>query len=340
VGIVPSDEYTSIELTGTDRPGLLSEVCAVLAGMRCAVRSAELWTHNTRVAAVVHVTDAAGGRAIQDEARIADISARLGTLLRGQTGGARSAAGNSAHKERRLHQMMLDDPSPSPPSSSSPTTGTEVSVTACAERGYSAVVVRCRDRPKLLFDTVCTITDTGYVVHHGTVSTEPRGGAYQEYYIRRADDGRAIASEAERQRLVRRLEAAIERRCAGEGVLELEVRSGDRAGLLADVTRIFRENGLTIRRAEIASEGGQAVDTFYLSDPQGHPVQAKTIDAIRAQIGEATTLRVRRNPFAAKEKRDDAGGAEAGTTAFVFGNLFKFYRPLQSLGLVKLPARN
>jgi UTP:GlnB (protein PII) uridylyltransferase len=340
VGIVPSDEYTSIELTGTDRPGLLSEVCAVLAGMRCTVRSAELWTHNTRVGAVMHVTDAAGGGAIQDDARIADISARLGTLLRVQTGGARSSAGNPAHKERRLHQMMLDDPSPSPSSSSSPTTGTEVSVTACAERGYSAVVVRCRDRPKLLFDTVCTITDTGYVVQHGTVSAEPRGGAYQEYYIRRADDGRAIASEAERQRLVRRLEAAIERRCAGEGVLELEVRSGDRAGLLADVTRIFRENGLTIRRAEIASESGQAVDTFYLSDPQGHPVQAKTIDAIRAQIGEATTLRVRRNPFAAKEKRDDAGGAEAGTTAFVFGNLFKFYRPLQSLGLVKLPARN
>ncbi|KAL6874412.1 hypothetical protein ACP4OV_013432 [Aristida adscensionis] len=92
VGIVPSEEYTTIELTGTDRPGLLSEFCAVLAGMRCEVRSTELWTHNTRVAAVVHVADAASGGAIGN----ADISARLGNLLRGQSdvrvGGAAAAA--------------------------------------------------------------------------------------------------------------------------------------------------------------------------------------------------------------------------------------------------------
>ncbi|KAL6874372.1 hypothetical protein ACP4OV_013392 [Aristida adscensionis] len=357
VGIVPSEEYTSIELTGTDHPGLLSEVCAVLAGMRCEVRSAELWTHNTRVAAVVHVTDAASGGAIGDAARIADISARLANLLRGQSdvraGGAAAAASLTYHKERRLHQMMFDDrghthasaaaaaagstpsppppPPPPPPACAAPRT--EVSVTACAERGYTAVVVRCRDRPKLLFDTVCTITDMGYVVHHGTVSSEPGGGAYQEYYIRHVD-GRPVRSEAERLRLVGGLEAAIERRTA-EG-LELEVRAGDRAGLLSDITRIFRENGLTIRRAEISSEGGEAVDTFYLSDPQGHAVEAKTIEAIRAQIGEAA-LRVKHNPFAgSKDAGDDGAGAGAGTTAFIFGNLFKFYRPFQNFSLIKL----
>jgi len=32
--------------------------------------------------------------------------------------------------------------------------------------------VRCRDRPKLLFDTVCTLTDMQYVVFHGTVIAE------------------------------------------------------------------------------------------------------------------------------------------------------------------------
>ena len=342
VGIVPSEEYTSIELTGTDRPGLLSEVCAVLVVMGCAVQSAELWTHNTRVAAVVHVTDAESGGAIEDAGRIADISARLGNLLRGQSdvragGGAGSQA---QHKERRLHQMMFDDRGGHADAAAGADAAgparTEVSVTACEERGYTAVVVRCRDRPKLLFDTVCTITDMEYVVHHGTVSAEPGGGAYQEYYIRHVG-GHAVRCEAERRRLVRCLEAAIERRTA-EG-LELEVRTGDRAGLLSDITRIFRENGLTIRRAEISSAGGEAVDTFYLSDPQGHPVEAKTIEAIRAQIGEAT-LRVKNNPFAAGDDaaRKDAGdaGAGAGTTAFIFGNLFKFYRPFQSFSLVKL----
>ncbi|XP_052151252.1 ACT domain-containing protein ACR6-like [Oryza glaberrima] len=349
VGIVPAEEYTVIELTGTDRPGLLSEVCAVLAGMRCAVRSAELWTHNTRVAAVVHVTDDGGsGGAIEDEARIADISARLGNLLRGQSGvraAAAAAPGGLTHKERRLHQMMFDDrdydggggAASSSPRGRSPTPATEVSVTPCAERGYTAVVVRCRDRPKLLFDTVCTITDMGYVIHHGAVSSEPRGGAYQEYYIRHVD-GDPVRSEAERQRVVQCLEAAIERRTA-DG-LALEVRTGDRAGLLSDVTRIFRENGLTIRRAEISSERGEAVDTFYLSDPQGHPVEAKTIDAIRAQIGEAT-LRVKHNPFADGDGAGGGGGGGAtddvaGSTAFLFGNLFKFYRPFQNFSLIKL----
>lgn len=340
VGIVPSEDYTSIELTGTDRPGLLSEVCAVLGAMGCAVQSAELWTHNTRVAAVVHVTDAETAGAIEDAARIADISARLGNLLRGQSdvrAGGGGAGALALHKERRLHQMMFDDrgtaAADAPADGAAPRT--EVSVTACAERGYTAVVVRCRDRPKLLFDTVCTITDMEYVVHHGTVSAEPGGGAYQEYYIRHVA-GHAVRCEDERQRLVRCLEAAIERRTA-EG-LELEVRTGDRAGLLSDITRIFRENGLTIRRAEISSSGGEAVDTFYLSDPQGLPVEAKTIEAIRAQIGEAT-LRVKNNPFAAGgdhagRKDTDVGGA--GTTAFIFGNLFKFYRPFQSFSLVKL----
>ncbi|VAH47312.1 unnamed protein product [Triticum turgidum subsp. durum] len=330
VGIVPSEEYTSIELTGTDRPGLLSEVCAVLAGMQCAVRSAELWTHNTRVAAVVQVTDAAkaAGGAIEDKARIADISRRLDNLLRGQNGVRAAAAASLTHKERRLHQMMFEDRDYG--AAGRPDPRTEVSVTHCAERGYTVVVVRCRDRPKLLFDTVCTITDMQYVVHHGTVSSEPGGGAYQEYYIRHVD-GHPVSSEAERRRVVQCLEAAVERRTA-DG-LELEVRTDDRAGLLSDVTRIFRENGLTIRRAEISSEDGEAVDTFYLSDPQGHPVEAKTIEAIRAQIGEAA-LRVKNNPLA-----DDGGSSSevaAGSTAFLFGNLFKFYRPFQNFGLIKL----
>jgi hypothetical protein len=47
-----------------------------------------------------------------------------------------------------------------------------VAVEDCAERGYTLVNVRCQDRPKLLFDTVCTLTDMQYVVFHGTVIAE------------------------------------------------------------------------------------------------------------------------------------------------------------------------
>ena len=66
VGVMPSEDHTSIELSGTDRPGLLSEVCAVLADLHCNVVNAEIWTHNARAAAVVHVTDDSTGCAIQD----------------------------------------------------------------------------------------------------------------------------------------------------------------------------------------------------------------------------------------------------------------------------------
>uniref|UniRef100_A0A0D9W4A4 ACT domain-containing protein ACR n=1 Tax=Leersia perrieri TaxID=77586 RepID=A0A0D9W4A4_9ORYZ len=361
VGIMAAEEYTVIELTGTDRPGLLSEVCAVLAAMGCAVRSAELWTHNARVAAVVHVTDAHDPDAAiaADESRVAAITSRLSTLLRSPSCAVRAASPPLTHMERRLHQMMFDDRdfvSAAGDADASP--AAEVTVTPCEERGYTAVVVRCRDRPKLLFDTVCTITDMQYAIHHGAVSSvgeQPAGVAYQEYYIRHVD-GEPLTSEAERRRVARCLQAAIERRAvAADAVVALEVRSGDRAGLLSDVTRIFRENGLTIRRAEITTaspEGrggdGEAVDTFYVSDPAGNPVEAKTIEAIREQIGEAT-LRVKHNPFAAAgdgdgdggggggDKRRRSGGDDvAGSTAFLFGNLFKFYRPFQNFSLIKL----
>ena len=51
-----------------------------------------------------------------------------------------------------------------------------------------------------------------YVVYHGVVHAG-RMEAYQEFYIRHVD-GFPISSEAERERLVQCLEAAIERRAS------------------------------------------------------------------------------------------------------------------------------
>ena len=66
VGVMPSENHPSIELSGTDMPSLLSEVCVVLTDLHCNVVNAEIWTHNARVAVVVHVTDDSTGCAIQD----------------------------------------------------------------------------------------------------------------------------------------------------------------------------------------------------------------------------------------------------------------------------------
>ncbi|XP_072992675.1 ACT domain-containing protein ACR6-like isoform X1 [Typha latifolia] len=329
VSVMPSQEYTSIELTGTDRPGLLSEVCAVLRDLNCNVVKAEVWTHNTRAAAVVHVTDETTGHAFEDAKKLSMIKEFLCNVMQGDSSskGAKMAVSlGQTHTERRLHQMMLDDrdyeqigKAHCEENKSRP----QVAIMDYSDRGYTVVILKSKDRPKLLFDTLCTLTDMQYVVFHGTVNTG-NNEAYQEYYIRHVD-GHPMSSEAERSRVIQCLEAAIERR-ASEG-LELELQTEDRVGLLSEITQIFREHGLCIRRAEISTKGGRAVDTFYVSEISGNTVDAKTIDSIRKQIGEMS-LRVKKNYQSHKPLN------ETNTARFLFSNFFKGCS-LQSFQLVR-----
>lgn len=291
VGLVPSEEHTCIELTGRDRPGLLSEVCAVLTDLQCNVVNAEIWTHNERAAAVVLVTDHTTGCAIEDPKRLATIKELLCNVLRGNNdlNSARMTLSppGVTHRQRRLHQIMFADRDYEKVDTSvggrvhAKTSRPHVNVTDCAEKDYTVITMRSKDRPKLLFDTICTLTDMQYVVFHGVVHTG-RMEAYQEYYIRHVD-GVPISSEAERERVMQCLEAAIERR--GTEGLELELCAEDRVGLLSDITRVFRENSLCIKRAEISTRGGKARDTFYVTDVTGGPVDPKTVDSICGQIG-------------------------------------------------------
>lgn len=46
---------------------------------------------------------------------------------------------------------------------------TAVYIESCEEKGYSIVSVDCKDRPRLMFDTVCTLTDMQYVVFHASI---------------------------------------------------------------------------------------------------------------------------------------------------------------------------
>ncbi|KNA14680.1 hypothetical protein SOVF_105200, partial [Spinacia oleracea] len=322
VGVMPSEEHTSIELTGSDRPGLLSEVCAVLSDLNCNVVNAEIWTHNSRAAAVVHVTDYSTGRAVNDPKRLFTIKKLLCYVLKGnsdcQVAEMRLSPTESTHRGRRLHQIMFKDrdfermETVGYPRSEDKYRKPHVTVSDCPEKDYTVIVMRSKDRPKLLFDIVCTLTDMQYVVFHGMV-TGGRMEAYQEFYIRHVD-GKPIRSEAERERVVKCLEAAIERR-ASEG-LELELRTEDRVGLLSDITRIFRENGLTIRRAEISTKSGKAVDTFYVTDVEGNAVDPRTVDCIQQQIGK-TKLQIKHDSF------DTPKPAQETTLSFLFGNLFK-----------------
>ncbi|KAI4974754.1 hypothetical protein ZWY2020_048361 [Hordeum vulgare] len=299
-------------------------------------RIEQVWTHDGRMAALMYVTDAETGGSIEEPERLDTVKRLLRHVLRGSSRdkkaarAAISARAAAPHAQRRLHQMMHADRGVHRADGDDAVADDRslpvVVVEDCAERGYTLVNVRCRDRPKLLFDTVCTLTDMQYLVFHGTVIAEG-SEAYQEYYIRHLDDG-AAASDEDREQLRRCLEAAIQRRNT-EG-LGLELCCEDRVGLLSDVTRIFREHGLSVTHAEVATRGERAANVFYVVTASGMPVQAQAVEAVRAEIGDEILL-VKEDAAAPKSPLGrDGGGRSLGN--MIRSRSEKF---LYNLGLIR-----
>lgn len=110
--------------------------------------------------------------------------------------------------------------------------------------------------------------------------------------------------------------------------IRLELCSEDRVGLLSDVTRIFRENGLSVTRAEVTTRGSQAVNAFCVTDASGDPVKSETIEAVRKELG-LTILHVKDDAYS-KSPPQESGG-------FSLGTLFKSRSEkfLYNLGLIK-----
>lgn len=289
-------EHTTIEMTGMDRPGLFSEISAALADLHCNIVEAHAWTHNARLACVAQISDQSTDTPIDDPHRLATIEDHLITVLRttispcgtnnqevkttGFLGG--DTQGTMTNVERRLHQLMLsvrdfDGPNSGPASSPRTPLGWDteeesrkmaVWIESCKEKGYSMVSIECKDRPRLMFDTVCTLTDMQYVIFHASTHSQ-EGYAFQEYFIRHVD-GDVLCTESEKERVIKCLEAAIERRvCEG---IRLELCADDRMGLLSDITRVLRENGLAVVRADVATQGEKSINAFYVRDISGNEV--------------------------------------------------------------------
>ncbi|XP_059293484.1 ACT domain-containing protein ACR1 [Lycium ferocissimum] len=294
-----SMEHTAMEMTGTDRPGLMSEISAVLAELGCHVSGAVAWTHNNRAACIVYMEDELKHGPMLDSYRVAQIQAQLENVVEahhyeGERRSVRLAApaASQTHTERRLHQLMAADRDYEQCCScgyeddvvqrqKKGRDSTEVKIENCKEKGYSIVTVKSVDRPKLLFDTICTLTDLQYVVFHASI-TSFESIAIQEYYVRHKN-GWTMDSESERRRMTQNLMAATERRVSHG--LRLDVSIQNRLGLLSDITRVFRENGLSISRAEVGVQGEKAVGTFYVKDASGQAVNAETLETVRREIG-------------------------------------------------------
>lgn len=157
----------------------------VLAELECQIAAAVAWTHNSHSACVIYVEDEAKpGCHITDPDRVARIEERLENVVEAHHVGGKQlslslTAPAARHTERRLHQLMLagkdyeqcgcgcEGISPLLECA-----GPHVSIEGWKDKGYSVVNIRSRDRPKLLFDTVCTLTDMDYVVSHAVVSSD------------------------------------------------------------------------------------------------------------------------------------------------------------------------
>ncbi|KAL0329651.1 UNVERIFIED_CONTAM: ACT domain-containing protein ACR8 [Sesamum radiatum] len=325
---------TALELTGTDRIGLLSEVFAVLSDLNCNIVDAKVWTHNGRIASLIYLKDDDSGSPIQDSQKLDMMDRMLRNVLKGDNdirSAKTSVALGVTHTERRLHQMMFADRDyERKPIIKTCDDSPVVSVQNYLEKDYSVVNIQCKDRNKLLFDVVCTFTDMQYVVFHATIDTlEDR--ASLEFFIRHMD-GTPISSEAEKQRVILCLKAAILRR-ASQGV-RLELCASDRKGLLADVTRTFRENCLNITRAEISTTTGTARNVFYVTDAIGNPADPKIIESVRQTIG-LTNLTVKELPLIYNQnmERDEPVVGSGGAMLLSLGSMVR--RNLYSLGLIK-----
>ncbi|RRT50190.1 hypothetical protein B296_00028106, partial [Ensete ventricosum] len=212
-------KHTTFELAGRDRPGLLSDISAVLTDLKCNVVASEAWTHNSRMALLIYVTDVATGKPIDNLKRLSEIKHLLDCVLEGNTDKeiARTAiCMEPTHSGRRLHQMMFADQQyhEGDTDQEKEDAGDEnrplVTVENWEQKEYTIINIRSKNRPKLVFDTVCTFTDMQYVIFHATINAEgPQ--AYQEYYITKSD-GCAVNSEGERKLLEHCLETAIKRR--------------------------------------------------------------------------------------------------------------------------------
>ncbi|XP_073126635.1 ACT domain-containing protein ACR1-like isoform X2 [Henckelia pumila] len=299
---------TALEMTGIDRPGLMSEMLAVLVELGCNVSSAMAWTHNNRAACIIYVDDSSKGGPIMDPRRVAEVHTQLENVVdahhyNDERHSVRLAAPSTCqtHTERRLHQLMAADRDyeeccPCRGSGNDDEDvdqvyrdegqrkkecdGTHVKIDKCKENGYSAVTIRCRDRPKLLYDTLCTLTDLHYIVFHAAMSSN-EAIAFQEYYVRH-ENGYALDSEAERLKVTQCLVAATERR--NSDGLRLDICTRNRTGLLSDLTRVFRESGLSITRAEIGTRGENAIGTFYVKDMSGQKVNPETLEMVTQEI--------------------------------------------------------
>ena len=199
----------------------------------------------------------------------------------------------SAHPalvERARQTGAAAEAAPVSPVEGLPVQATEISIAAS-------------DRPGLFADLAQTMAALGADVTDARVATED--GVVLDVF--RVQDGAGLPYGQAEPRRLKTLVEALEKAARGEGRIGqapqpagnarkaafevrpvvmvdhhaseaatvIEVSCADRPGLLADLSRVFNDEGLSIRSAHVASYGERAVDSFYVVDRRGRKVASE-----------------------------------------------------------------
>ncbi|XP_020593484.1 ACT domain-containing protein ACR4-like [Phalaenopsis equestris] len=313
------------------------------------MESGELWSYNGHVACILYLKEQSTCQPIIDSIRCNSLAEHLASVLRMQHSPNElwkvTLKGSTAcriHTERRLHQLMdmytftdvasrfqsVNDDQISMPTIMADKRSFEsvsednkevclphVSVESWKDVNYIVVKVRSSDRPKLMFDVVCALTDLDYNIFHGSIISQD-SVAYQEYFVRRTN-GYKMLNEMEKQSIMQSLTGAIERR-KSRG-LKMKVRKLDRHGLLSNVTMTLRENNLSLEKMKFTSEDGLAVGYFHISDASS----STNADEIDQQRLEAVCHEIGRGVYFKKENNECITSSSAPKK-----NVFSFIRSL------------
>ncbi len=181
-----------------------------------------------------------------------------------------------------------------------------------SQPGGLQLIIAVRDRLGLFGDTAGLLASHGIQVRSAVlhtvegisvntwrvdkqVASDLPDPAYLVQQLERLDAGDTGVLESVRRREVRAarqepgaapfLELIED---ASESAAVIEVRAGDRAGLLWALGHSLARIRLSIRSAHISTLAGQAIDTFYVTEADGsRPDAARTTEAVAALRGAA-----------------------------------------------------
>lgn len=226
-----------------------------------------------------------------------------------------------AHAERffRGEEAGLDDPLSRPMAVYGPLLIRAEAEGAAAMAGpadnqTAEVALAAPDRPGLFALIAEVMADLGADVAGARLTTAPNGMALDVFQLQ---DGAGQPYGMAEPRRLRRLLAALERvarggevtttgegplisprraafevrpvvmvdNTASENATVIEVSGADRPRLLAQLSRILADQGLSIRSAHVATFGERAADSFYVTTDKGRKVTGeKRLETIRAAL--------------------------------------------------------